>query len=557
MKRFTLILLLFSCLNAWAYEYHASATDPSKGLEVEFNGEIATVTLYKSGAFYNNLYYPGNVISLEEWANVKYINFVSENGAAYDSKDWEYIPNLFNRYENGSLSLDFSSMVTDDNLFKLATRKVKYVKMPNGLVDLADEAFEDCAYLSAIGWSPALQTIGTEAFLGTAFTSFSVPEGVTSIGNGAFSFCPNLGSIFLPTTLEDLGIDVVDGSPVTGIHSHRKTAPDAHGDICDNTGWNTTEDDFVFYDDCILYIQPDQDTFNSYCSSPYWLKFFVAGAAKICLHTYDLNRPLVTGYQELEVVQPNVMPENIHEGLTIVEMEDMPANFYRRFPINTVYQRDMSEVKWYTIMLPFDVDAATVEDVFGEGTQILAYSGIHDYTLCFEHGKSSITANVPYLIKPGETLSQYEFNGSSIYYTPPTGSTDFSVDGLNPEYNQYNSQFVGTYCNKQIPEYAYYLKNGLFYYMPSENTQKGWKAYGGVVMINEGATAEGSAAARPSANYLGVNINAGSATGIDTPTSVATESISLEGTIYTLSGQQVSNPGKGIYIINGKKILIK
>jgi hypothetical protein len=116
---------------------------------------------------------------------------------------------------------------------------------------------------------------------------------------------------------------------------------------------------------------------------------------------------------------------------------------------------------------------------------------------------------------------------------------------------------VGTYCNKQIPEYAYYLKNGLFYYMPSENTQKGWKAYGGVVMINEGATAEGSAAARPSANYLGVNINAGSATGIDTPTSVATESISLEGTIYTLSGQQVSNPGKGIYIINGKKILIK
>ena len=544
MKRFTLILLLFSCLNAWAYEYPASADDPSKGLEVEFNGEIATVTLYKSGAFYYNLYYPGNVISLEEWANVKYINFVSEDGAKYNLKDWEYLPNLFNRYADGSLSLDFSSMATDDNLFKLATRKVKYVKMPNGLVDLADEAFEDCAYLSAIGWSPALQTIGTEAFLGTAFTSFSVPEGVTSIGNGAFSFCPNLTTISLPTTLLTVGVDILDGSDqVISIHSHRRTAPTAQGDICDNTGWNLSKEDFAFYDDCILYIQPDLGTFNSYLNSPIWCKFFLAGAAKICLHTYDTNRPLVEGIQVLTVNQTNVAPEMNLDGFT------------RTFTVNTVYQRDMSEVKWYTIMLPFNVDANIVNSVFGEGTQIMGYSGIHDNTLCFENAQTSITANVPYLIKPGKTKSEYEFDGSKISYSTPLASTEISAIGTT--YTQYNSEFVGTYCNKQIPEYAYYLKNGLFYYMPSENTQKGWKAYGGVVMINEGATAEGSAAARPSANYLGVNINAGSATGIDTPTSVATESISLEGTIYTLSGQQVSNPGKGIYIINGKKILIK
>ena len=206
-------------------------------------------------------------------------------------------------------------------------------------------------------------------------------------------------------------------------------------------------------------------------------------------------------------------------------------------------------------MLPFNVDANIVNSVFGEGTQIMGYSGIHDNTLCFEDAQTSITANVPYLIKPGNTESEYEFDGSKISYSTPLASTEISAFGT--KYDQYNSEFVGTYCNQKIPEYAYYLKNGLFYYMPSENTQKGWKAYGGVVMINEGATAEGSAAARPSANYLGVNINAGSATGIDTPKSVATESISLEGTIYTLSGQQVSNPGKGIYIINGKKILIK
>lgn len=548
MKKLTFaLLLLYSCLNVWAYEYPASGEDSSTGLKVEFNGEIATVTLYKSGAFAYNMYYPGNVNALQEWSNVKYIYFASEDGAEYSSADWVYVQNIFNKYHDGELSLDFSAMNIDDSIFKIATRAVSYVKMPNGLVNLADRAFEDCSYLSAIGWSPALETIGDEAFLNTAFDSFTVPEGVTSIGDGAFSFCPNLTTISLPTTLQTVGVDILDGSSsVISIHSHRKEAPTAEGDICDNTGWDLSKGEFAFYGKCILYIQPDQATFDSYLDSPYWCKFFLAGKAMICLHTYDLNRPMVQGIQELTVDQTNVAPE--------IELD----GFSRTFHVNSTYFKDMTVQKWYTIMLPFDVDQTTVESVFGEGTQIKGYSGIHDYTLCFEEDKNSIEANVPYLIKPGNTKSDYEFDGSIISYSEPSESTtEFSALGANTSYNQYDSEFVGTYCNKQIPVYAYYLKNNLFYYMPSENTQKGWKAYGGVVMINASAVEGGSVAARPSATYFEINIDADMPTGIEAPTSVAIGSQSLDGTIYTLSGQQVKNPGKGIYIRNGKKFIIK
>lgn len=553
MKKLTFaLLLLFSCLNVWAvdlYTYPASAEDPSTGLTVEFNGDKATVTLYKSGALANNLWGPQGVRNLG-WPNVKLINFVSEDdGAVYSSDDWAAVKAILNPQFStpGDLSLDFSAMIINDSDFKIGASNANYIKMPNGLKDLAADAFKDSYYLSAIGWSPNLKTIGQEAFFETNFKTITVPEGVTSIGPGAFARCGSLDTVTLPTSLKEVGALILEGTHVKAIHSHNPTAPTALGDICDNTGWDTSKGEFNFYGDCVLYIKPDSETFNSYLNSPIWCKFFISGSAKICLHTYDTNRPLVEDVQKLTVNQTNVHSEI---GAII-------GDFERIFHVNTVYFRDMTTLKWYTIMLPFDVETNIVKSVFGEGTKIMGYSGIHDYTLCFEEATDKIEANVPYLIKPGNTESDYEFDGSTISYSKISESTtEFSALGANTSYNQYDSEFVGTYCNKQIPVYAYYLKSDKFYYMPSENTKKGWKAYGGVVMINASAVEGGSVAARPSANYFGINID-DMPTGIDAPTSVAIGTQSLDGPIYTLSGQQVKNPGKGIYIRNGKKYLIK
>ena len=50
-----------------------------------------------------------------------------------------------------------------------------------------------------------------------------------------------------------------------------------------------------------------------------------------------------------------------------------------------------------------------------------------------------------------------------------------------------------------------------------------------------------------------IGFNNGDATGIN---AVINDAI-IDGAIYNLSGQRVNNPTKGIYIVNGKKILIK
>lgn len=375
MKRLTLLLLLFSCLNAWSstyYEYAASQEDPTIGLKINFDGEIATVTLCQTWAFYNNYYYPGNVNSLAEWKynNVKQINLVSENGAEYGAGDWQYIQSLLGNYKDGELSLDCSEMIINDATFKFSSYSGKglgYIKMPNGLVNLAPMAFLDLYNLKGIGWSPALETIGNMAFMGTAFKSITVPEGVTRIGDGAFSFCPGLETVTLPSTLTSIGSDPLEGDgAVIAIHSHNPIPPACDGEICDNNGWNLSTGEFAFYGQCVLYLSPDDKTFERYLQSPIWCKFFLAGKAKICLHTYDTNRPLVEGTQKLTVDQTNVAPEV------------NPGGFTRTFEVNTVYQREMTNAKWYTIMLPFPVDADVVQEVFGEGTKILGYSGIHD-----------------------------------------------------------------------------------------------------------------------------------------------------------------------------------
>lgn len=550
MKRLTLLLLLFSCLNAWSstyYEYPASTEDPTIGLKIKFDGEIATVTLCQTNSIMENYWGYPSVNSLSEWKNVKQINLVSEDGAEYGAGDWQTFLSLLGKFNGKDLSLDCSEMIINDATFKITHNGgcLTYIKMPNGLVNLAPMAFLDLYNLSGIGWSPALETIGNMAFFGTAFKSITVPEGVTRIGDGAFSFCTYLETVTLPSTLTSIGRDPLEGDrAVIAIHSHNPTPPACDGEICDNSGWNLSAGDFAFYDDCVLYLSPDDKTFERYLQSPIWCKFFLAGKAKICLHTYDTNRPLVKDVQVLTVDQINVAPE--------VDLDD----FTRTFEVNTVYQREMTNAKWYTIMLPFPVEADVVQEVFGEDTKILGYSGIHDHILCFQEEKTSIEAEVPYLIKPGVSKGEYEFKGDDTEYTEPTASiTEYVAVQGNPSYNQYTSQFVGTYCNKKIPTYAYYLSNNRFYYMPSENTQKGWKAYGAVVLIDAGGSE--SVAARPTATYLEANMEAGEATGIDSPMPIAIGDQQLEGTMYTLSGQQVTNPGKGIYIINGKKILIK
>ena len=541
-----IILLLMFHVDVMATDYHFD------GLDITINQDdgIAEVSLSTSGAISANAY---QIVLFLPWSQMTSIQFKSVNGASYSSEDWNTIARIINNSTQANtktVALDFSGITIADELFSfesVASKKmITSVVMPNGLTTLADRAFNGCTSLNNVGWSPALTSIGQNAFNNTGFTSITIPEGVTSIGYQAFAYCAKLGSITFPATLQTVGEDVILKSPVVALYSRNPTPPRAQGDFCTSEdpvayenayNWNFGTNEFDFYSHCILYVEPTTEVFEAYSNAPYWQKFFIKGVVKIYLRPTDLQRPQVTGVQQLEVPNPNV---NEYDYICT---------------INTVYVRSMVPDKWYTIMLPFAVSNEKLKEVFGEDTQVWGYSGVYDNTLCFDQpvtqAGEGMEADTPYLIKPGEGKGEYEFNGLEVNYTPFDESPSLAVAGGQKGPEQYTSTYQGTYTNQKIPTDAYYLKNNLFYYMPGENTTLGWKAYGGIVYVSD----ESNAAQGAKSQFFDLAV--GHSGDVNVIESYQMETKASDQPLYNLAGQQVSQPIRGIYVRNGKKIIIK
>jgi len=156
---------------------------------------------------------------------------------------------------------------------------------------------------------------------------------------------------------------------------------------------------------------------------------------------------------------------------------------------------------------------------------------------------TSIAANKPVLINAPE--------GQYVLTTDNTGS-EITYDTENAHQN---GALYGVYTDtyKYVPANSYVLQNGAeglgFYKVAADNTIKitSFRAY---LTPQESATPQKSALTR---SFIGFD---GGTTGIKNSVKVENKNIG-DDVIYNLSGQVVTNPGKGIYIKNGKKFIIK
>ena len=76
------------------------------------------------------------------------------------------------------------------------------VKLPEGLIEIGDSAFEGCTALKQVSVPDSLQIIGQNAFSHcAALTAFLFPNGIREIRSGAFQSCTALESVSLPGSL--------------------------------------------------------------------------------------------------------------------------------------------------------------------------------------------------------------------------------------------------------------------------------------------------------------------------------------------------------------------
>ena len=82
---------------------------------------------------------------------------------------------------------------------------LKYVELPDSIVDIGYNAFFDCPKLENINFPKKLQKIGNNAFYNTVLKEIVLHDEVTIIGDGCFYGCCYVNNIRLSNKLESIG----------------------------------------------------------------------------------------------------------------------------------------------------------------------------------------------------------------------------------------------------------------------------------------------------------------------------------------------------------------
>ena len=224
--------------------------------------------------------------------------------------------------------------------------------------------------------------------------------------------------------------------------------------------------------------------------------------------------------------------------------------------VNVRVLRTITAGNWSSICLPFAMTAAQTKGAFGEDVQIADFTGCEatydeaeENIVALKVNFEDITAmeaNHPYIIKVGSDVTEFTVEGVDI-----TPSDELSVDRDEDRYKRngkwyydYNS-FIGTYeAGTEIPDNSLFLSGNKFWYSAGKTTTKGFRGYFAFYMVLSDVTA---AEAR-----ISLCIDGGETTGVK-PTVAGTQQT---GRLYNLQGCPVTKPTKGLYVKDGKKIII-
>ncbi len=202
--------------------------------------------------------------------------------------------------------------------------------------------------------------------------------------------------------------------------------------------------------------------------------------------------------------------------------------------VDVTLKRSLKADVWNTICLPFDVTAEQIKNILKAEGMVREYADddATAQTITFKKVEGNMKAGEPYLIKPTEDITSLAFEGVTI--TAIEGNLQGKAYGICGTLGKYAMKTDGT---------ELFLNAAGKFVAPAAatNTMKGFRAY---FMVPKGA----------SAAAININID-GETTGINDIETEAT----VNGKVYNLNGQYVGNSlnglKKGIYVVNGKKVI--
>jgi len=423
------------------------------------------------------------------------------------------------------------------------------INIPQGITQIDKSVFFNCNALASVKLPETLTSIGDNAFSWCGFTSITIPESVTSIGESAFqgckfsainlpstlkvikgstfNYCSNLESITIPATVEYIYQEAfADCRNLKSVKSLAATPPFLY----DNS--------FSNYE---IPLSVPEGARDAYLAASPWNKFkeILSGADTKYKLTYKVDGEVYKTYDLLEGTAITPEAEPTKEGYDFSGWSTIPA---------TMPAEDVTITGSFSLMT--DEDEITIKDI-GKTTWCSKYdldftnvAGIKAYTAT---GYNNITKTI-WLTRVMEVPA-----GTGILVKGDAGT--YKIPHAEVQ-SAYANWFVGN-LGETISISAtdgdktnYYLsgKDGSFVSVNGNANIGKNKAYLQLPTSVFGGT-----------RSIGISYDdEDGTTSIKNLTPALTPALTEgEGAWYTLQGQRVAKPGKGLYIKNGKKVVIK
>ena len=494
---------------------------PRDALE-ESGCNLESITIGKNASF--------RFLALDGWRyaiiNNSYLSSikVEEGNPKYDSRN---DCNALIETATNKLLIGCANTIIPKDVVSLGKRaffgvyNLTSITIPNNVTTIEDGAFTSCKNLTSISLSANMKAIGTSTFVEcTSLTDVTIPEGIIEIKPGAFSRCFSLETIDLPNSLQSIGSEAFrEDSALVSI-----TLPPNVTTIGTAAFWRCTSLADVNFLSKVKTIEK-----YTFCDCPSLTSITLpASVTEICDYAFSYTPNLM----EI-ILKSNPKIGNLNTKAKLIlslddtEISDFAsnANTYSQ----ATWSRTLDEGKYGTIVCPFALSSQSKSDyVFYE------LAACEDDGLIFQK-VSNPQPGVPYLYKNANGKKADQL--TSIKKVTVTTS-------INSPAAVGNWQMKGTYepifiDNKNDLKSVYFISNNKVMNATTDVTIAPLRAY-----------FEGPSSAH--SPVFSIRTSDGNTTLVDVQTMEE-----MSHTRYDLSGRNMNATEKGIYIMNGKKYLVK
>lgn len=472
---------------------------------------------------------------------------------------------------------------------------IKHITLPNSLESIGEEAFVECHNLKTIAFPAGLKTIGDKAFNNTKLMDvYFLGKEAPIVGNDAFDAGTYKGNGgFAPTNYSDTN---PIGDTKNGYAERRNYINGANTFGLLHLRADLTNEQRAKYTDITRDYKVekiDENNPNSFYKAFYDLYY---GKMKIW-----------PGRVSYEKTFNDAVAGTLWDGTTTYDKDKYMGLHKFTITVSNVYNDDTEKWKfgkkgqqWWTICVPFNMTKAQVTAVFGANTEVCKMNEVvrnkekRRITLKFKDDQYKnaasddaivIKAHEAYMIFPTASPTlDLTFEGYQLEEGSPIPTIiSATEEGSVTENGGYTYRFIGNYLSTwnanenngvgkpiYMPQYTYFLgaKGGKHVFFYQTGTTGKWNPFSATVQVFKGQTNFGiddsfvTESGAKTASFFGTEDDSHT-TGIEDVTIEAGNNPATS-VVYTLDGriagrgQQVLNGLKsGIYIVNGKKIVVR